>query len=161
MSEKAIRVENISKGKPIGIGSMTVLPGETKSVPVMYWGSPVLKMYADLGFLRIIEVGASEKSGAGVPDGAPTESASSADNAPTPPTVADSVPETESAPDGESVPDDAPEDAAEALRKARLASLNGLTEAELGKLAEELGIRPADCKDAADMKKKVRAALKK
>ena len=59
----------------------------------------------------------------------------------------------------ESAPD--AEDAAETLRKARLASLNSLDETALGKLAGEVGVNPADCKDMADMKKKVRAALKK
>ena len=50
---------------------------------------------------------------------------------------------------------------AEALRKARLASLNTLNAEELGRMANELGINPADCKDQADVMKKVRAALKK
>ena len=133
MAERSCSVENISKGKPIGIGSVTILPGETKSVPITHWGSPVLRMYADLGFLRIIEDGVAEKSGAaGVPDAAK-----------------------------ESAPEVTAEDAAEALRKARLDSLPTLDETALGKLAEEIGVNPADCKDAADMRKKVKAALKK
>ena len=50
---------------------------------------------------------------------------------------------------------------AEDLRQARLASLNGISEEALGRLAVELGINPADCKDQADVLKKVKAALKK
>ena len=50
---------------------------------------------------------------------------------------------------------------AEELRKARLATVDKLNEEELGKLANELGINPADCKDQADVLKKVKAALKK
>ncbi len=52
-------------------------------------------------------------------------------------------------------------DADEALRQARLASLDGITDEALAALANELGINPADCKDQADVMKKVRAALKK
>lgn len=51
--------------------------------------------------------------------------------------------------------------AAEELRKARLASLEGITEEDIGKIANELGINPADCKDQADVLKKVKAALRK
>ena len=50
--------------------------------------------------------------------------------------------------------------AAEALRQARLASLKGITDEALGSLAIELGINPAECKDQADVLKKVKAALK-
>ena len=50
---------------------------------------------------------------------------------------------------------------AEALRKARLASLDGITPEALSSLAEELGIKHADCKDQADVLAKVTAALKK
>lgn len=53
------------------------------------------------------------------------------------------------------------EDEAEALRQARLVSLKGISEEDLGRLANELGINPAECKDTADMLKKVKAALKK
>ena len=50
---------------------------------------------------------------------------------------------------------------AEALRQARLAALEGISEEALGKMANELGINPAECKDQADVLKKVKAALKK
>lgn len=50
---------------------------------------------------------------------------------------------------------------AEALRQARLASLENMSEEDLGKLADELGIHPAACKDQADVLKRVKLALKK
>ena len=50
---------------------------------------------------------------------------------------------------------------AEELRQARLASLEGISDEDLCKLAEELEINPAKCKDNADVLKKVKAALKK
>lgn len=49
----------------------------------------------------------------------------------------------------------------EVIRKARLASLKDITDENLSKLAEELGISPSECVDIADMTKKVRAALRK
>lgn len=52
-------------------------------------------------------------------------------------------------------------DEAEELRKARLESLKNITEEDLAKLANELGINPAECKDQADVLKKVKAMLKK
>lgn len=52
-------------------------------------------------------------------------------------------------------------DESERLRQARLASLEGITEENLAKLAEDLGINPAECKDQSDVLKKVKVALKK
>ncbi len=49
---------------------------------------------------------------------------------------------------------------AETLRKARLASLKGISEEDLAKLADELGVNMAECKDQADVLKKVKATLK-
>lgn len=43
----------------------------------------------------------------------------------------------------------------------RLASLEGISEEALARLANELGINYAKCKDQADVLKKVRAALEK
>lgn len=45
--------------------------------------------------------------------------------------------------------------------RPRLAALEGISEEALGKMANELGINPAECKDQADVLKKVKAALKK
>lgn len=50
-------------------------------------------------------------------------------------------------------------DDAENLRKARIASLKGISQENLASLATQLGINPAECKDQADVLKKVKAAL--
>ena len=126
-----MRIENISEGKVIGIGAVTVLPGETKEIPESFERSPVLEVYKRMGLVRI------------------TGKASCSD--------ADTkAVELERAAAEKQVREEA-----EALRQARLASLNGISEEALGRLAVELGINPADCKDQADVLKKVKAALKK
>ena len=124
----ALLIENISAGKVIGIGAETILPGESKTVPKTYENNPVLRIYADKGFVRVT--------------GTADSPVSDTDNAAVVPNEANDA------------------EAAESLRKARLASLKGISDEALGKLAEELGIQPAECKDIADMKKKVREALK-
>lgn len=126
-----MKIENISNGKIIGIGDVTVLPGETKDIPEAYETSPILEVYKRNGFAKItgkpksIEKSEAEKAAA----------------------EADAAKKT--AQD------------AEALRQARLAALEGISEEDLGKMANELGINPAECKDQADVLKKVKAALKK
>lgn len=65
----------------------------------------------------------------------------------------------EEAPQEEEAP--AEEDDGEALREARLESLKDISEEDLAALARELGINPAECKDQAAVKRKVRAVLKK
>lgn len=127
----AMKIENISSGKIIGVGEVTVLPGETKEVPKAYETSPILDVYKKLGFAKITGK---------------------------PKTVEKT--EEEKALEKEEVEKKAAEDA-EALRQARLASLKGISEEDLGKMANELGINPAECKDQADVLKKVKAALKK
>ena len=127
----AMQITNTSKGKVIGVGNVTVLPGETREVPAGYETNPVLSMYENLGFARI--------SGDGP---APVKS------------------ESEAAAEKAAAEAKALEDA-ENLRQARLAALNGISEEDLGKMARDLGINPAECKDSADVLKKVRAALKK
>ncbi len=124
----ALKIENISPGKVIGIGPETILPGESKIVPKAYENNPVLSIYEKKGFARVTKT--------------ETEQVSAAENA-----------------DTRSDETDAGE-AAEALRKARLLSLKGISDEELGKLAFDLGINPADCKNNADVLKKVKAALK-
>ena len=126
-----MKIENISDGKIIGIGDVTVLPGETKDIPEAYETSPVLEVYKRNGFAKITGRPKSvEKSEA-------EKAAAEADAA------------KKAAQD------------AEALRQARLAALEGISEEDLGKMANELGINPAECKDQADVLKKVKAALKK
>lgn len=127
----AMKIENISSGKVIGIGEVTILPGETKEVPSAYETSPILEIYKQMGFARITgKVSAPAKTKEAI--------------------------EAEKKAAAEKVATDAEE-----LRKARLASLEGISEEGLASLANELGINPAECKDQADVLKKVKAALTK
>ena len=48
-----MKLENISNGKIIGIGEVTVLPGETKDIPEAYETSPILEVYKRNGFAKI------------------------------------------------------------------------------------------------------------
>ncbi len=125
-----MRIENISEGKIIGIGEITVLPGETKEIPQAFERSPVLAVYQKMRMAKVTG---------------------------TPSVVSVTKQEAE---ETAAMEKKAAEEA-EALRQARLAALNSMNEEELGKLANELGIHPADCKDQADVLKKVKAALKK
>jgi hypothetical protein len=127
----AMQIENTTKGKIIGVGDVTVLPGEIKDIPGDYENNPVLDIYVKKGFARISGgAKAIEKSNEEIAvEKASAEAQAKAD--------------------------------AEALRQARLAALSGISEEDLGKMALELGINPADCKDQADVLKKVKAALKK
>lgn len=135
-----MKIENISNGKIIGIGEVTVLPGETKDIPEAFETSPILEVYKMNGFAKITGKPKSvEKSDA---DNAAAEAA--ADNA-----AAEAAAKKKAA------------EEAEALRQSRLAALEGISEEDLGKMANELGINPAECKDQADVLKKVKAALKK
>lgn len=110
--------------KVIGIGSLTLLPNDTKDIPKELEGHSSLELYKSIGLVDI--------SGKRTP-------------------VTEVV-------EPEEV-NDITEDA-EVLKKARLASLNGISQEDLAKLADELGVNMAECKDQADVKKKVRAALK-
>ena len=127
----AMKMENISTGKVIGIGEVTILPGEAKEIPAAYEASPILEVYKKMGFARI------------------TCKASA-------PAKTQEEIEAEKKAEAEKAAADAEE-----LRKARLASLEGISEEGLASLANELGINPAECKDQADVLKKVKAALTK
>lgn len=131
----AMKIENISNGKTIGFGDLMVLPGETVEIPEAYETSPVLEVYRKKGFARIT----------GKPKGAEKP---------------EEVVKKEAAAKKAAAEQKAAEEA-ETLRQSRLASLDGISEEDLGKLANELGINPAECKDKADVLKKVKAALKK
>lgn len=124
-----MKIKNISN-KIIGIGNVTVLPGENKEVPEEYETSPILAIYKQSGMAEIF--------------GKATAPAKTAEQL-----------ATEKAKADKKVADEA-----ENLRKARLASLESISDEDLGKLANELGINPAECKDQADVLKKVKAALK-
>lgn len=125
-----MKIKNIG-GKIIGIGDVTVLPGETKDIPVAYETSPILEVYKKQKMAEI--------------SGKPTKVEKSAEE----------VAKEKAAAEKKAAEE------AEALRQARLASLDGISEEDLGKLANELGINLAECKDQADVMKKVKAALKK
>ena len=111
----AVKMTNTSE-KVIGIGDVTVLPGETAEVPS---GKPKAQAEADRK--------AAEQAKA--------EAAAKAE--------ADAKAQ------------------AEADRKAKLASLKDATDEDVAALARELGINQAECKDLADVRKKVKAALSK
>lgn len=49
----------------------------------------------------------------------------------------------------------------DADKKTKLDSLKDASDEDVASLAKELGINPADCKDLADVRKKVKAALSK
>lgn len=126
----AMIIENISQ-KVIGIGEVTILPGEKGQVPVAFETSPVLEVYKRIGAVKIT--------------GKPTAEKEQDDKK----TAEEEAAKIKAA------------EEAEALRQARLASLEGISEENLASLAQELGINPADCKDQADVLKKVKAKLKK
>ena len=114
-----MKIENISS-KVIGIGNVTVLPGETQVVPSEFENSPVLEIYKSVGFINLS--GETTVPGTPVVEEAPT------------------VDEAES-------------------KKAKLALLKTASDEVVAKMANELGINPADCKDLADVRKKVKEAL--
>lgn len=159
-----MKLENIGS-KIIGIGEVTVLPGETKEVPKAYETSPILEVYRRCGAAKIIgmpsavyrnarsdaeERAASKEKATSKEKVVSKEKATSKEKA-----AAKKKTEDEKAEDEKKATDEA-----EALRQARLAMLDGISEDGLIKLADDLGISFADCKDFADMLYKVEEALK-
>lgn len=126
----AIKMTNLSE-KVIGVGEVTVLPGETKEVPVAFETSPILEVYKNLGLITL------------------TGKSKAAAKA-----------ETEKKAEEEKAAQEAAAKA-EAERKAKLESLKDASDEDVAALAKELGINPAECKDQADVRKKVKAALSK
>ena len=126
----AIKMTNLSE-KVIGVGEVTVLPGETKEVPLAFETSPILEVYKNMGL-----VSRSGKSTAA----------------------------TKAAAEKKAEEDKAKAEAeakAAAEKKAKLDSLKDASDEDVAALAQELGINPAECKDLADVRKKVKAALSK
>lgn len=126
----AIKMTNLSE-KVIGVGEVTVLPGETKEVPIAFETSPILEVYKNMGLVSL-----SGKS-----------------------TTA-----TKAAAEKKAEEDKAKAEAeakAAAEKKAKLDSLKDASDEDVAALAQELGINPAECKDLADVRKKVKAALSK
>jgi hypothetical protein len=126
----AIKMTNLSE-KVIGVGEVTVLPGETKEVPVAFETSPILEVYKNMGLVSL--------------SGKPTAATK---------TAAEKKAEEEKA----KVEAEAK---AAAEKKAKLDSLKDASDEDVAALAQELGINPAECKDLADVRKKVKAALSK
>ena len=48
----AIKMTNLSE-KVIGVGEVTVLPGETKEVPIAFETSPILEVYKNMGLVSL------------------------------------------------------------------------------------------------------------
>ncbi len=122
----AIKMTNLSE-KVIGVGEVTVLPGETKEVPLAFETSPILKVYKNMGLVSL-----SGKSTAA--------------------TKASAEKKAE---------EDKAKAEAEAEKKVKLDSLKDASDEDVAALAQELGINPAECKDLADVRKKLKAALSK
>lgn len=117
--------------KVIGVGEVTVLPGKTKEVPIAFETSPILEVYKNMGLVSL-----SGKSTAA----------------------------TKAAAEKKAEEDKAKAEAeakAAAEKKAKLDGLKDASDEEVAVLAQELGINPAECKDLADVRKKVKAALSK
>ena len=126
----AIKMTNLSE-KVIGVGEVTVLPGETKEVPIAFETSPILEVYKNMGLVSL-----SGKSTSA----------------------------TKAAAEKKAEEDKAKAEAeakAAAEKKAKLDGLKDASDEEVAVLAQELGINPAECKDLADVRKKVKAALSK
>ena len=117
--------------KVIGVGEATVLPGETKEVPRAFETSPILEVYKNMGLVSL--------------SGKPTAATKA---------VAEKKAEEDKA-----QAEAAAKAAAE--KKAKLDSLKDASDEDVAALAQELGINPAECKDLADVRKKVKAALSK
>lgn len=125
-----MQIKNVSN-KIIGIGELTLLPGDLGEVPVGYEENPTLELYKEM---KMVEISGNPKK---------------------PAKTAEEIEEEEKAAKEKAAQE------AEELRQSRLASLKGISDGDLFELAKELGINPAECKDQEDVLKKVKAALKK
>ena len=126
----AIKMTNLSE-KVIGVGEVTVLPGETKEVPRAFETSPILEVYKNMGLVSL--------------SGKPTAATKAAAEKKAEEDKAKAEAEAKAA----------------AEKKAKLDGLKDASDEEVAALAQELGINPAECKDLTDVRKKVKAALSK
>lgn len=132
-----MKIKNISN-KIIGLGTMSVLPEETQEVPIQFERHPSLQTYIDMKLFEVVE-------GSKQPVHIERE---------------EIIIEHHNEPSIErSEVTEESEDDIKNLRKAQLAALKSMSNEDVGKLAKELGINPASCKDQADVKKKVRSIL--
>lgn len=129
----ALKMTNTS-AKVIGVGNVAVLPGETKEVPSAFEESPILEVYKKMGLITL-----SGKAKADADKKADEEKA-----------AADAAKAEEEA-----------KAQVDADKKAKLADLKDASDEDVAKWANELGINPAECKDQADVRKKVKVALSK
>ena len=160
-----MKIENIGS-KIIGIGEVTVLPGETKEIPKAYETSPILEVYRQCGAARITgnpptayrnPSSDEEERAVAIEKAAAKEREVSKERAAVKKKAeSEKKADVKGAEDGKRAADEA-----ETLRQTRLAMLKGISEDGLIKLAGDLGINFADCKDSADMLVKVEEALKK
>lgn len=154
-----MKIENIGS-KIIGIGEVTVLPGETKEIPKAYETSPILEVYRQCGAARITgnppTAYRNPSSDEGERAVAREKAAAKEREVSKERAAVKKKADVKGAEDGKRAADEA-----ETLRQTRLAMLNGISEDGLIKLAGDLGINFADCKDSADMLVKVEEALKK
>lgn len=126
----AIKMTNLSE-KVIGVGEVTVLPGETKEVPIAFETSPILEVYKNMGLVSL--------------SGKPAAATKAAAEKKAEEDKAKAEAEAKAA----------------AEKKAKLDSLKDASDEDVATLAQELGINPAECKDLTDVRKKVKAALSK
>lgn len=126
-----MKIKNTSN-KIIGIGEASVLPDSVVTVPEAFENSAVLEVYRKLGFIQIIEKARKKTAEEEVAEKTAKVEKAKADAA-----------------------------AKTAAKQARVAAVDSMTEEELAAVAIEMGVNPAECKDVADTRKKVKTALKK
>ena len=131
-----MKIKNISASKIIGIGDVTVLPGETKDIPPEYEKNPVLSVYQKMGFAKILSEH-SEK------------------------TQEDAHEDHGKDSNEENVQEVAREQALAALNAMKPTALTEDDQQYLATCAMAYGVNPADCKSQADLLKKLKAMLKK
>lgn len=117
--------------KIVNFGETIILPGDSNEIPIEFERNPVVAYYKLNGILVV--------------DGEPSILVKTAEEIKA---------EKEAAAEWALVSE-------EAIRQQRLTSLEGISDESLAKLADELGVNPASCKDTTDILKKVKATLKK
>lgn len=125
--------------KIIGFGDVTILPGDTKEIPVAYEKNPVIDFYKKNNFISVT--------------GKPTEPDKSPEQIAFEAALKNIQEEEEK--------ENARKEAEAIVNAMKATELTPDDENELSRIAELYGINPADCKDSADVLKKVKTVLKK